>query len=435
MRTRLSALLACAVAVTSVPAAGQNLRTVAPVAAGSTATMREGVAAVVNDEIISTYDLRQRTLLLIISSGVQPSDESLPEIQREALRSLVDEHLQMQEIRRLQAKQKVSVEPPDKEVDDQIAAMAQQNGMQASQLLGSLASAGVDANTLRDQIRVDTAWRRYVGGRFGSAVNVGSDQIDSAMKRVVAAAAKTQYQVAEILIDAQRVGGQEQAEAGAKQLVGQIEGGAPFAAVARQFSAASSGINGGEAGWLVSGDIQPTLEAALQQMRPGQVSQPIPVTGGVYILLLRDKRAGASATLVNLKQAALRLPQDATPDAVAAAETKLAALKTQVKGCQDLEAQAGKLDGVVAGDLGEADVNDLATGFKEAIAALKVGEVSAPVRTSAGLHLVALCGKRAAIGDGPTRNDLENRLYEQELAMIARRELRNLRNSASIENR
>jgi peptidyl-prolyl cis-trans isomerase SurA len=434
MRIRLSTLLACAIAAAAIPAASQTLRAPAA-AAGPAAPLREGVAAVVNDEIISTYDLRQRTLLLIISSGVQPSDDNLPEIQKEALRSLVDEHLQMQEIRRLQAKQKVNVEPADKEVDEQISAMAQQNGMQGSQLLASLASAGVDATTLREQIRVDTAWRRYVGGRFGSAVNVGSDQVDSAMKRVIAAAAKPQYQVAEILIDAQRVGGQEQAEAGAKQLVDQLEKGAPFAAVARQFSAASSSINGGEAGWLVSGDIQPSLEAALLQMRPGQVSQPIPVTGGVYILLLHDKRAGAGQTLVNLKQAALRLPQDAGADAVAAAQAKLAALKTQVKGCQDLEAQAGKVDGVVAGDLGEADVNDLAQGFKDAIANLKVGEVSAPVRTSAGLHLVALCGRRAAAADGPTRTDLENRIYEQELGMIARRELRNLRNSASIENR
>jgi peptidyl-prolyl cis-trans isomerase SurA len=241
--------------------------------------------------------------------------------------------------------------------------------------------------------------------------------------------------VAEIFIDAQRVGGQEQAEAGARQLVQQIEGGAPFAAVARQFSAASSSINGGEAGWLVSGDIQPTLEAALQQLKPGQLSQPIPVTGGVYILMLHDKRAGAGETLVNLKQAALRLPQDASPEAVTAAQAKLTALRGQLKGCQDIESQAGKVEGVVAGDLGEADVNDLAEGFKAAIASLKVGEVSAPVRTSAGLHLVALCGRRAAVADGPTRNDLENRLYEQELSMIARRELRNLRNSASIENR
>jgi peptidyl-prolyl cis-trans isomerase SurA len=397
--------------------------------------LREGVAAVVNDDIISTYDLRQRTLLLIISSGVQPTEESLPEIQREAMRSLVDEHLQIQEIRRLQAKQKVNVEPSDKEIDDQINALAQQNGMQGSQLLASLQGAGVDPGTLRDQIRVDTAWRRYVGGRFGSTVNVGADQIDSAMKRVIAAAAKPQYQVAEIFIDAQRVGGQEQAEAGARQLVQQIEQGAPFPAVARQFSAASSAINGGDAGWLVSGDMQPALEAALQQMRPGQVSQPIPVTGGVYILMLRDKRAGAGETLVSLKQAALRLPQDASAEDVSAAQAKLASLRGQVKGCSDIEAAAGKVDGVVAGDLGEADINDLAQGFKEAISNLKVGEISAPVRTSAGLHLVALCGRRAANTDGPTRTDLENRLYEQELTMIARRELRNLRNSASIENR
>ena len=60
----------------------------------------EGVAAVVNDEIISTYDLRQRLLLLLIQSGAQPNENQLRQFRREALQSLVDERLQMQELRR-----------------------------------------------------------------------------------------------------------------------------------------------------------------------------------------------------------------------------------------------------------------------------------------------------------------------------------------------
>ena len=97
---------------------GESAPLVAPgaVPRAPAAAMREGVAAVVNNEIISTYDLRQRVLLLIISSGVEPTQETLPQIQREALRDLVDEHLQMQEIRRVQAKQKVKVEPSESEI-------------------------------------------------------------------------------------------------------------------------------------------------------------------------------------------------------------------------------------------------------------------------------------------------------------------------------
>ena len=91
--------------------------------------MKEGVSAVVNDEIISTYDLRQRTLLLIISSGSQPTAQALEQIQREALRGLIDEHLQMQEIHKVEQKQKMSLTAADKEVEADIAALAQQNGL------------------------------------------------------------------------------------------------------------------------------------------------------------------------------------------------------------------------------------------------------------------------------------------------------------------
>jgi peptidyl-prolyl cis-trans isomerase SurA len=64
-----------------------------------------------------------------------------------------------------------------------------------------------------------------------------------------------------------------------------------------------------------------------------------------------------------------------------------------------------------------------------------VGQVSEPIRTSAGLHLVAVCGKR---GGGPrelTAEQVENRLYGQQLDLIARRYMRDLRNSATIETR
>src|SRR5882757_5174493 len=84
--------LACA----AVPASGQ---VAGPGLAGPTAgvapTLREGVAALVNDEIISTYDLRQRMLLLIVTSGVQVTDQNVSQIQAEALRDLIDERLQM----------------------------------------------------------------------------------------------------------------------------------------------------------------------------------------------------------------------------------------------------------------------------------------------------------------------------------------------------
>jgi peptidyl-prolyl cis-trans isomerase SurA len=66
---------------------------------------------------------------------------------------------------------------------------------------------------------------------------------------------------------------------------------------------------------------------------------------------------------------------------------------------------------------------------------LKVGEASAPIRTEAGLHLLLLCGKSAAGADVPTKQQVEDRLYSQQITMLAQRYLRDLHNSATIETR
>jgi peptidyl-prolyl cis-trans isomerase SurA len=241
--------------------------------------------------------------------------------------------------------------------------------------------------------------------------------------------------VSEVLIDSARVGGMGNAMQGAQQLIAQMQQGAPFPAVARQFSAAPTAAAGGDAGWVTPGEMPPEVDTALETLRPGQLSQPIPVKDGVYIIYLRDKRSGAGSTLVSLKQAAVALPADASPADVDAARARLQAVKAGAKGCGDLEAVAGKSQGVVAGDLGEAEITDLAPEFRDAAQNLKVDQISDPIRTKVGLHLVAVCGKRASGGAQLTHDDIEGRLYGQQLAMIARRYMRDLRNSATIETR
>ena len=411
--------------VTSGPTAPQGLP----------AGISESVAAVVNDEIISTYDLAQRMRLLIATSGVQPTEQNLPQFQREALVGLVDEHLQIHELRRVQKEQKIDIIASDEDIDTEIADMAKQNNMTRQQFERQLAGQGIGVDTLRHQIQAQSSWQRWIRGRYGSRLRIGEDQIKAQQERIASAATKPQYQVAEVFLDAARVGGMETAVQGANQLVAQLQQGAPFAAVARQFSASATAAAGGEVGWVSSGEMPPEVDAALEQMRAGQLSKPIPVKDGVYIVFLRDKRAGAGAMVVNLKQAAVALAADASPAEMDAAKAKLMALRGQVTGCGDLEAKAAKTQGVVAGDLGEAEVKDLAPAFREAAETLKPGQVSEPIRTQAGLHILAVCGKHATGDESIGHDQIENRLYGQQLSMIARRYMRDLRNSATIETR
>ena len=399
--------------------------------------MGESVAATVNGDIISSYDLRQRIQLLIASTGVQPTEQNLPEIEREALRGLIDERLQMAEIRSVEARQKgIKLVPTDKEIDEEIDSLARQYKLTGAQLQKSLSQVGIAPATLRAQTTAQLAWQRYIGSRFRDNVHVGDEQVAAYLARFNADAAKPQYLVSEVFVDAQRAGGSDQALQGATQLVAQLRQGAPFAAVARQFSALPSAANGGDEGWLVEGQIPPALQAVLPTLKTGAISEPIPASDGVYIVALRDKRAGGTGTMVKLQQAAVRLDSAATPAQVADAGAKLDQLKAAAPDCAKFSAEAAKIPGVAAtGDLGETNLDELAPAFRTVIADLKPGQIGGPVRTSTGLNLVALCGRRTGGAQEPSRQDVENRLYGEQITMIARRYLRDLRNSASIESR
>ncbi|HEY1448482.1 MAG TPA: peptidylprolyl isomerase [Caulobacteraceae bacterium] len=389
----------------------------------------------VNDDMISTWDVIQRMRLLIVTSGIQPTEQNMPALQQEAARSLIDERLEIQELKSQAKQQKFDLIASDAEVNDELAAIARSNNTSADQLLSQLAAQGVGAATFKDQLRAEISWRGWIRGRYGSRIVVGDDQIKAYQKRMEAESGKPQYQINEIFIDAARAGDMAAATNGAQQLIDQIHKGAPFAAVARQFSNSPSAASGGDVGWISAGEMAPEVDQALEALRPGQISTPIPVKDGVYIVYLRDRRAGGATTVVNLKQAAIALSKTATDSEVGEAKAKLLALRAKLNGCDNLAAEAGKVPGIVAGDLGEAETKDLAPAFRDAAESLAVGQVSDPIRTDAGLHIVAMCSKHLGGARALSRDDIENRLYGQELSMIAKRQLRDLRNSATIEIR
>ncbi|ATC31711.1 peptidylprolyl isomerase [Caulobacter vibrioides] len=437
-----ASILALTVASLGAPAMAQQQAPAeaAPPAAQAPAPaapqpLSESVAAVVNDDIISSYDLMQRMRLLMATSGMQPTQENLPQIEQEALRSLIDERLQMQELKRVEKQQKITIISTDKEVEEQIGDIAQSNRLQPDQLKQQLVAQGIGLDTWRAQLRAESSWQSWIQGRYGSRLRIGEDQIKAYQRRLADAAAKPQYQISEVFLDSARVGGMEVAVNGASQLISQMQQGAPFAAVARQFSGSATAANGGEVGWVSQGEMPAEVDAALEQLRPGQLSVPIQVKDGVYIIYLRDKRAGSKTAIVDLKQVAAPLAADATPAQVDAATKLLNDLKPKITSCQTLEATAGKVDGLVAGDLGEAEITDLAPAFQEAANKLEMGQVSDPIRTDAGLHLIAVCGKRQGGANAPTHDQIENRLRGQQLALIAKRYLRDLRNQATIETR
>nr|WP_314434497.1 peptidylprolyl isomerase [uncultured Brevundimonas sp.] len=391
--------------------------------------LADGIVATVNDQIITGYDLRQRMLMLIASAQVQPTEENLPAIQQAALNNLIEDRLKAQEMTKFK---QLTVTPAD--VEEEITDMARRAGTTPAEYMHFLEQGGINPDAFRENLRVEIGWQRLTGGRFGSRARASTLQVDQEIRRLNEAAAQPQYLLGEIYIEAARVGGQQAALNGARQLVQQIIQGAPFQAVAQQFSSAPSASARvpGDAGWVVKASLQPPLQSALDQLQPGQLSNPIPVDGGVYILYLRDKRDGAATSLASLKQVMVELPEAATEAQITAATQTLESMRQGLT-CDTILSTARATLGVTGADLGESDIANLAPQFQQFARTSEVGAVSTPIRTPLGLHLVALCGRRVGGPEAPSRQQVENRLRAQNLSVLERRYLRDIRNDALIE--
>lgn len=397
--------------------------------------VQESVAIVVNDEPISTYDIRQRMLLLFALTGAQPSQQNLPQYQQEALRSLVEERLQRQELRRFGSERRMNLIVEDEVVNQEVAGLAQEARLTPEQFAQQLQVRGLTMNELREYRRSQISWQSFVRAFFRTRVQVSPRQVDAYLERQRAAQSRPQFQISEIFIDPARVGGMQEAVFGATQLLAQLQQGAPFPAVARQFSASATATRGGDAGWVSAADVDPAVAATLEQMRPGQLSQPIQTADGVYIVALRDRRTGAGQATVHLKQAAIRLNADAPADQVAAARQRLTDLRTRITGCDNVEAVVTGVEGVLAGDLGTTPVSDLTDQFRTATESLQPNQASEVIQSPIGLHVLVLCSRGQQGPDLPSRTEVENRLRAEQYELYARRYLRDLQTSAIIDTR
>lgn len=426
----------------------EKLASAGPTAADETPTPTShgnGVAAIVNDTVISEFDLRQRIALFAATSGVTPTDKQMAEIRGQIMSQLETERLELIEA------QKSNITVNSGEVDKAIDSILADNHLTMDKLNEMLAHAGVYMATLRGQIAAQIAWSKTVQARYGGDVHVSSTDIDAEMKRLAEGAYKPRYRVSEIFqpVDTPEEDGKVRKDM--EELGTQIRMGAPFPAIARQFSQNPTAAQGGDLGWVQEGQLQPALNAALLKMNPGDISEPIRAAGGYYILALRAREVPEGTKLpeqqpkeqyppgvLPLSRVLLPVGPKPSKDLMQQAMQAANVIRSQVHGCSALQQLVSQVRSAVYMDLGLMHLTDLSQQMQQALANTASGEVTQPFLSDAGIELIVRCDQAApqvTTFKMPSRDQVEETLFEDQMTVLARRYIRDLRRDADIEIR
>jgi peptidyl-prolyl cis-trans isomerase SurA len=405
-----------------------------------------GVAAIVNDQIVSDYDLRQRLALVLSTSGMPPTPENKKRMRTQVLEQLKTEKLELEEAQR----KNITVSPP--EVDKEIDGILKDNNLARDQLNAIMTRSGVAMETLRAQIAVQLAWQKAIEDEYGDRINITEQDVSDEMARILEGKDKPHYLVAEIFLAVDSPEQDATVLKSANDLFAQMQNGAPFPQIARQFSQSPTAAAGGDLGWVNDGQLSAELNEAIRKINVGSVTPPIRAAGGYYILALRDREEGANAKLpepvqpkparpgyLPIARLLLPLPPKAPPDYVKKVAGMANDIRQHIQSCPQLQKMMAPIKGAVFMNLGEMKLSDLSAQMQAELAKTQSGEATEPFLSSAGVEVIARCDERATPAPHqfhpPTRDQVQRELFQQQISMLARRYIRDLRREANVETR
>jgi peptidyl-prolyl cis-trans isomerase SurA len=405
----------------------------------------DSVAAIVNDTVITDYDLRQRIGLYIATSNAHPSPEVLKKVRGQVLRQLETERIQLLEAQ----KNKITVSAAD--VDKSIDNILKDNHLTLQQLTAILARSGVKLATMRSQIASQVAWSKAVQAQYGDRIDITKADVDAELRRMAEGRNKPHFLVSEIFLPIDNPEDDGKVRKSMEDMEDQLRSGASFGELARQFSQNPTAASGGDMGVVVQGQLPKELDDVLSKMRPGSLSPPIRSTGGYYILLLRARQEGENANVPEVAQKPVNEHPESLPlnrilipigpkppkellDRVMAFATNV---RTQIQSCDGLGDAIKKMKGVVFMNLGNMRLTDLSPQIQQALAQTQAGQTTMPFQSAAGVELFVRCDQGAPPPQSafhlPSRDEVEQQLFEQRMAVLSRQYLRDLRRDADIE--
>ncbi|NUR22590.1 peptidylprolyl isomerase [Frateuria sp.] len=428
-------LLLALVAVTALPAQAQLLPQ-APVGATASGTQPlDRIVAVVDENVILQSELNDAVRSVkqqyASSPGQLPPDDVL---ERQVLDRLILMKLQVAKA----SDQGIRVSSAD--VDQAVAAVAQQNHMSPEQLQGAVEQSGQGFAAFRDQLSDQLLVQRLHDSVVRDSVNITDSEISNLLASPTYKAGEVHLAHIQISIPAGGTAADIQsAQAKAQQALDAIKGGMDFNAAAIRYSDAQDALEGGDLGWRKVDEIPPAFADTVAGMKPGQVSAALRGPTGFHILKLVDQRAPSRqvVTEYHARQILIRPSELVTPEQ---AQQKAQDLYNRIVNKHEDFAKLAKENSKdpttanAGGDMGWFQHDQWGSTIAQQLDQLKDGEVSQPFQSEAGWHILEREGTRKSdVTDESERNQARQAIGNRKAEQAYEDFLRQLRSDAYID--
>ena len=342
----------------------------------------------------------------------------------------------------LQFAKENGVKVDDTQVERAILRIAQDNKLSASEFRVALKKEGIEYDKYREDIRKEIVIQRLRDREVDSRVTVSDSEVEAFLASQNAqAGGDVEYRLSHILVIVPEKASPEQIEAKrrrAEDALKQVKDGTDFAQVAAGFSDAPDALQGGVLGWRTAARLPTVFVESVKVMKPGDVSKVLRSATGFHIVKLQEERSRNAPTVVEQTRARHILIKVSEVVSESEAKARIDRIRDRLDtGAKfDDQAKLNSEDATSAkgGDLGWISPGDTVPDFENAMTKLKIGELSAPVRTQFGWHLIQVQERRTQDVTAERKRDQARMALRQRKSEEAFQDwLRQMRDRAYVE--
>jgi peptidyl-prolyl cis-trans isomerase SurA len=356
------------------------------------------IVAIVDQAVITEQELESR--IITVTGQFKKQGTELPEesvLRKQILERLITDTLQ------IQYAAQIGLKVDDNQLDRTIERIAEQNNLTLTEFSEALAKDGITMRKFRADIRNEITISRLREREVDGRVNVSESEIDNYLTSQSNLNENTdEFEISHILIRTPEEGATEdiqKAKVKVDEAVRQLNSGNSFAKVSASFSDAPNALEGGSLGWKKGSQMPALFLDALKNMQAGEVSAPLRSPNGFHLLKLTNKRGGNSPLVIQQTHARHILIKITEVMSDKEAQAKIDSIKERLDNGEKFEVLARQYseDSTASngGDLNWVNPGDTVPPFENAMKALKDGQISAPVRSQFGWHIIQVIERRS----------------------------------------